>query len=110
MAEKGCVKKGPHLPVGETDWACRTHEVELVRSSVDFWQSARRDDMVCPVGESERVVYVVTWGGSVQGVRRTYEEAEKVVEIRCPGATLEKLYAGRWVDSHHRVQIEVYAT
>jgi len=46
-----CKKRGPYLPVGDIEWECVTHKVELVRISGVWGTPASREQMVCPVGE-----------------------------------------------------------
>lgn len=60
-----CLKKGPYLPVGDTDWMCVVHDVELVRVSGDISKSARRDELKCPVGEAAEIERVRS-GGKIE--------------------------------------------
>lgn len=51
----GCKIVGPYLPVGDTDWECRTHDVlaELRDTAPTLLpdESYRREHFRCPVGE-----------------------------------------------------------
>lgn len=49
-----CKKRGPYLPVGDVEWECLTHDVELVRTHGRWGTPASREEMACPVGEPER--------------------------------------------------------
>lgn len=58
MTDRPCRITGPYLPVGDTDWECRTHGVETLPRDPDaLWarqvagDSPRRSDFRCPVGE-----------------------------------------------------------
>lgn len=43
-----CKKVGPYLPIGQIEWECKTHSVELVR--ISGHGVAKSSDMICPVG------------------------------------------------------------
>jgi hypothetical protein len=48
-----CVKKGPYLPLGETEWECTTHDRELhLMVKLSTGQSPKRDDMNCAIGDA----------------------------------------------------------
>lgn len=48
MSDSRCRKSGPYLPVGDTEWECLTHGVELVRVSGEWGTPASADQMACP--------------------------------------------------------------
>ncbi len=43
-----CIFRGPYLPVGDTDWQCTYHRVELVRVAGRYGDQVRRADVACP--------------------------------------------------------------
>lgn len=48
----GCVKAGPYLPTGDTDWHCRTHKVDLVYLGLGPHRDQR---WACPVAERKLI-------------------------------------------------------
>lgn len=48
----GCRKRGPYLPLGDTDWVCLTHNVELIRVTGTWGTPPTRNQMICPTGEA----------------------------------------------------------
>lgn len=54
MTDK-CKIVGPYLPIGDTDYECRTHEVLAeLRDPSRFGQAGiRKDEMYCPIGEPD---------------------------------------------------------
>lgn len=48
-----CDIRGPYLPVGDTDWECRTHKVLAELRDPDNYPGppARRMDVYCPIGQ-----------------------------------------------------------
>jgi hypothetical protein len=52
--EPSCVKRGPYLPIGDTDWVCVTHDVDLVRVAGEWGTQGKRDEMECPLGSARR--------------------------------------------------------
>lgn len=50
-ADRPCRIVGPYLPVGDTDWECRTHGVLAeLRDTSKVGGVVRRGDFFCPVG------------------------------------------------------------
>lgn len=55
MPDPTCRKRGPYLPVGDVDWVCLTHDVDLIRVDGGWGTSPRKQDMLCPVGEQNEI-------------------------------------------------------
>ena len=45
-----CLAVGPYLPIGRTDWECKTHNVELERDRAFHGLPAAEGGWYCPVG------------------------------------------------------------
>lgn len=44
-----CKKVGPYIPIGQIEWECKTHNVELIRT-VKSNIPAKSSEMICPIG------------------------------------------------------------
>lgn len=71
VAAQPCVKRGPYLPIGDTDWVCVTHRVDLVRIAGEWGTQGKRDEMECPVAIARRWSRCSDCGLRLQGMAYT---------------------------------------
>ena len=85
-----CRFRGPYLPVGDLEWECLTHGVELRRVAGTWGTPAKRSDMACPVGQPDWALRVrwqaapqTTIGGWCVQPENEKPTHEGGVEIAC---------------------------